>query len=293
MPNLLPDPGTRARAILLMVAAVLFFTAMDASAKALAREVGITTTLWARYTGQTVLVLGLVAHRFPGVMKTRYPKLQLARSLLLLLTTAFFFVGIANIGLSEATAIMNVNPVLVTLGAALFLGEPLGIRRVSGIAVAMIGALIVIRPGGNVFTLYAVFPLIGAACYSAYALTTRFVGRDEDVWTSLVYTGLIGTAIMTILVVPAWQTPSITAWGLMTLLAAFGTLGQLCLIRALSQGEAAMLAPFAYCGLVFATIWGLLFFREWPDRWSLLGAGIIAAAGVYVWYRETFGRRSG
>ncbi len=292
MPNLLPAPGTRARAILLMVAAVLFFTAMDASAKALAREVGITATLWARYTGQTLVVMVLVAHRFPGVLKTRYPKLQLARSLLLLLTTAFFFVGIANIGLSEATAIMNVNPVLITLGAALFLGEPLGIRRVFGIGVAMIGALIVIRPGGDVFTLYAVFPLVGAGCYSAYALTTRFVGRDEDVWTSLVYTGLIGTAIMTVLVVPTWQTPSITAWGLMALLALFGTFGQLCLIRALSQGEAAMLAPFAYTGLIFATLWGLLFFGEWPDGWSILGTTIIATAGLYVWYRETFGHRT-
>ncbi len=292
MPNLLPAPGTRARAILLMVAAVLFFTAMDASAKALAREVGITATLWARYTGQTLVVMVLVAHRFPGVLKTRYPKLQLARSLLLLLTTAFFFVGIANIGLSEATAIMNVNPVLITLGAALFLGEPLGIRRVFGIGVAMIGALIVIRPGGDVFTLYAVFPLVGAGCYSAYALTTRFVGRDEDVWTSLVYTGLIGTAIMTVLAVPTWQTPSITAWGLMALLAVFGTFGQLCLIRALSQGEAAMLAPFAYTGLIFATLWGLLFFGEWPDGWSILGTTIIATAGLYVWYRETFGHRT-
>lgn len=292
MPNLLPAPGTRARAILLMIAAIFFFTAMDASAKALAHEVGILSTLWARYTGQTLLVMGLVAHRFPGVMKTRYPKLQLARSLLLLLTTVFFFVGIANIGLSEATAIMNVNPVLITLGAALFLGEPLGIRRVFGIGVAMIGALIVIRPGGDVFTFYAVFPLVGAGCYSAYALTTRFVGRDEDVWTSLVYTGLIGTAIMTVLVVPAWQTPSVMAWGLMALLALFGTLGQLCLIRALSQGEAAMLAPFAYTGLIFATLWGLFFFGEWPDGWSILGTTIIASAGLYVWYREAFGHRS-
>ena len=82
------------------------------------------------------------------------------------------------------------------------------------------------------------------------------------------------------------------AWWLMALLALFGTFGQLCLIRALSQGEAAMLAPFAYTGLIFATLWGLLFFGEWPDGWSILGTTIIATAGLYVWYRETFGHRT-
>ncbi|SFM12170.1 DMT family transporter [Shimia aestuarii] len=288
---LLSSRDTRARAILLMIGAIFFFSAMDSTAKALAQEIGVLPTLWARYAGQTLFVLALVARRFPGVLKTRHPRLQLARSLFLLLATASYFVGISNIGLAEAAAIMNINPVLITLGAAVFLGEGLGIRRILGIAAAMTGALIVIRPGGEVFTIYAVFPLAAACCYSAYALTTRFVGRDEDIWTSLVYTGLIGAGILTLMVIPVWVMPSTKELALMALIALFGTIGQLCLIRALSQGEAGMLAPFAYTGLIFATFWGLVLFDEWPDGYSLLGAAIIACAGTYVWYRETFGAR--
>lgn len=79
-----------------------------------------------------------------------------------------------------------------------------------------------------------------------------------------------------------------TSLGLMGLITIFGTCSQLLLIRALSQGEASMLAPFAYTGLIFATIWSIVFFNEYPDMWTIIGALVIASAGTYVWHRETF-----
>ncbi len=282
------DPAlVRSRAILLMLGAVLCFTLMDATAKALSVRVGTVPTLWARYAGQTLVVLALVAPRLGTVLRTRYPRLQLLRSLYLLGATACFFFGIANIGLAEATAIMNVNPVLITLGAALFLGERIGPRRAFGIAAALLGAFIVIRPGSAVFSPFALLPLGAAIFYSAYALTTRFVGRDEDRWTSLVYTALFGTVALSLAVPFYWQTPDALSLLLMVALAGFGTTGQLLLITALQRGEAGMLAPFAYAGLVFAALWGILFFAEYPDGWTILGALVIAGAGIYVWHRET------
>ena len=279
----------RSRAILLMIGAVLCFTLMDATAKALSARVGTMPTLWARYAGQTLVVLVLVAPRLGSVLRTRYPRLQALRSLYLLCATMCFFFGIANIGLAEAAAIMNVNPVLITLGAALFLGERIGLRRAFGIAAALLGALIVIRPGSAVFSPYALLPLGAAVFYSAYALTTRFVGRDEDRWTSLVYTALFGAVALSLALPFFWQTPDAVSLLLMVALAGFGTTGQLLLITALQQGEAGMLAPFAYAGLVFATVWGVLFFAEYPDGWTILGALVIAGAGIYVWHRETAG----
>ncbi|SEO67878.1 Permease of the drug/metabolite transporter (DMT) superfamily [Salinihabitans flavidus] len=275
------------RAIVLMIAAIFCFTAMDATAKALTPRVGLVPTLWARYAGQTLVVLVMVAHRMPGILKTRYPKLQAMRSAFLLVATGCFFVGIANIGLAQATAIMDVNPVLITLGAALFLKERLGPRRLFGIVAALIGAMIVIRPGGDVFSPYAIFPLVAAACYSGYALATRFVGRDEDVWTSLLYTGLFGSVVLSILLPGAWVRPDAQSLALMGTLILFGTLSQLLLIKALSQGEAGLIAPFAYAGLIFASIWGMIFFDEFPDLWTIIGALVIAGAGIYVWHRET------
>ena len=156
----------------------------------------------------------------------------------------------------------------------------------------MIGALIIIRPGTDVFTIYAVLPLIAAVCYTTYNLTTRFVGNRESPWTSLLYSALFGAVVFSCIVPFFWQPVSLFVAGLMILLSFCGTFSQLFLIRALSIGEASLLAPFAYVGLIYATIWGLVFFGEFPDKWSILGAIIIAMSGFYVWYRDTFGCKS-
>ena len=275
------------RAILLMIAAIFCFSIMDATVKALAPNVGVLPALWARYAGQMLLVFVLVLPRLRTVVRTKYPKLQFLRSLLLMSATACFFTGLSLIPLSDAAALMSTNPVLITLGAAVFLGEKLGIRRIAGIVAAMIGALIIIRPGSDVFSAAALFPLGAAVCYSAYALLTRRVGADEDVWTSLFYTGFVGTVLLSILVPFQWQPPSATDAGLMVMVAIAGTSGQLALIQAFSKGEAAMLAPYSYTGLAFAAFWGVVFFAEIPDFWTIVGSLVIAAAGLYVWHRET------
>ncbi|MFT7595248.1 MAG: drug/metabolite transporter (DMT)-like permease [Paracoccaceae bacterium] len=284
------DQAVRNRAILLMITGVLFFTMMDASVKMLAPRVGVLPTLWARYAGQMLLVLILISPRLRKVVRTRYPKLQFLRSILLMSATALFFTGISLIPLSDAAALMSVNPVLITLGAALFLGEALGPRRIIGIAIAMVGAMIVIRPGSDVFSAPALLPLAAAVCYSGYALITRRVGSDEDVWTSLFYTGLVGMILLSLAVPFAWVTPDATALGLMAATAVFGTVGQLFIIRSFSLGEAAMVAPYSYTGLIFATFWGALLFSELPDIWTISGALVIAGAGLYVWHRETYRR---
>ena len=275
-----------------MLGAVFLFTVMDAIAKQLTKEVGLIQTIWVRYTGQALLVFLIVLPRLREVAKSQYPKLQLLRSVVLMAATCLFFLSISKIGLAEATAIMDTNPVLITLGAFLFLGEKIGPRRILGIITSMIGALIIIRPGTDVFTIYAVLPLIAAVCYTTYNLTTRFVGNRESPWTSLLYSALFGAVVFSCIVPFFWQPVSLFVAGLMILLSFCGTFSQLFLIRALSIGEASLLAPFAYVGLIYATIWGLVFFGEFPDKWSILGAIIIAISGFYVWYRDTFGSKS-
>ena len=275
-----------------MLGAVFLFTVMDAIAKQLTKEVGLIQTIWVRYTGQALLVFLIVLPRLREVAKSQYPKLQLLRSVVLMAATCLFFLSISKIGLAEATAIMDINPVLITLGAFLFLGEKIGPRRILGIIASMIGALIIIRPGTDVFTVYAVLPLVAAVCYTTYNLTTRFVGNRESPWTSLLYSAMFGAVVFSCMVPFFWQPVSLFSAGLMVLLSLCGTFSQLFLIRALAIGEASLLAPFAYVGLIYATIWGLVFFGEFPDEWSIIGAIIIAISGFYVWYRDTFGSKS-
>ena len=271
---------------LLMIGAMFMFTLMDAVAKVLTQEIGVWPTLWTRYLGQAVLVFLIVLPRLGKIVKTSFPLLQLARSVFLMCATMCFFWGISNIGLAEATAIMDISPVLITLGAVLFLGERIGIRRVIGIIGALIGAMIVIRPGSDVFSVYALFPLGAAICYSGYNIITRFVGAREDPWTSLFYTALFGAMVFSTIVPFHWQPLSRFTITLMVVLSVMATLAQWLLIKALSLGEASLLAPIGYIALIFATLWGFLLFGDLPDQWTVIGALVIVASGVYVWSRE-------
>lgn len=289
----LPSSVGAGRAIGLMILAILAFSLMDVTVKALAPRVGVLPTLWARYAGQMLIVFLLALPHLRSVMRTEYPLLQFLRSLALMCATGFFFLGLTTLPLTDAAALMATNPVFITLGAVLFLGEKVGLHRSVAILAALVGAWIVIRPGSDIFTPAALSPLAAAMCYSAYALLTRRVGRSESPWTSLFYTGLVGTVILS-LAVPFSGTvtmPDNTSWTLIAALAGFGTLGQLLLIRAFAAGEAAMLAPYSYIGLVFATLWGIVFFAEWPDARSIFGMVVIAGAGLYVWNRETAAAR--
>lgn len=288
--NAANSQATLRRGILLMIVAVFLFNVMDALAKAVAQETNTVMAIWARYAGQTLLVLVLIAPRIQSVLRTRYPKLQMARSVLLMVATICYFFGFVSIGLANAASVMATNPVIITLGAAMFLGERFGVRRAAGVTAALIGALIIIRPGSDVFQPAALFPLAAATLYSAYALVTRFVGRDEDVWTSLLYTAAFGAVVMSGVVVFYWQPPTAQVAAMMAAMGALATLGHWCLIQAFTQAEASAVAPFAYVGPIFATGLGAMFFQEYPDMLTYVGAVVIVAAGVYVWHREAQAR---
>ena len=278
---------SNARGILLMLLAIFSFTLMDATVKGLVDRYPAPMLVWMRFLGQFLVVILLLRHRFLAHLRTRFPLAHLARAVTQIGATGLFFTSLAYIGLAEATALIDINPVLITLGAALFLGESLGPRRVFGVVAAMIGALIVIRPGAGIFTPAALLPLIGAICYAANALITRWIGRQENAWTSMVFTSVICTAIAS-LSLPFFWVPVLAAdLPRFALIGVLGTMAQLCLIRSFTLAEAASVAPFAYVGILFASVWGYLFFGNLPDRWTITGALVIVAAGLYVWHRET------
>ena len=272
--------------ILLMIGAIFCFASMDATAKYLMKEIGPAQTIWARYTVQAILVTVLILPKIKIYGKTKYPKLQFLRSVALMMATTLFFFAFSRLGLAEASAIFNISPVLITLGAFLFLREQIGPRRVIGIVVSLLGALIIIRPGSGVFTIYALLPLGAAIFYSTYSLVTRFVGADESPWTSLFYSAIFGAICYSIYIVFHWNPMSNNALFLTIIIGLFGTAGHICLIRALTLGEASLVAPFIYTNLLFTTIWGLVLFGNFPDFWTIGGALIIVAAGVYVWARD-------
>lgn len=280
-----PAGDNNTAAILLLTAAILGFTLMDATATFLTRHYHPFQVIWVRFSGTLLIFVMVFRARVFGLLKTKQPMIQIGRGLTQLISVGLFFTSLQFIGLAEATAIMDMNPVLITLGAALFLGEKIGLRRIFGIAAAIIGAMIIIRPGSGVFQPASLLPLVGAFTYAAGALLTR-MARKDSVATSVMWTATFGTVVSSLWVPFIWEPIDLSHLWVFGLLIFFGTASQWLLVRAFSTGEAAVLAPFGYTGLVWAGLWGLLFFGQFPDRWTILGAAIVVAAGLYVWWRE-------
>ena len=272
--------------ILLLAAAIFCFTAMDALAKHLIALYPTIEVIWARNVGQLGFVVLYLGPRLGRAIQTQMPGWHFLRSLTQLGATAFFFAALNYIGLGEATALADINPILITLGAAVFLGEKLGRARIIGVALAMVGALIVTRPGLGVFSWAAILPLICALSYAGNMLLTRYVGARETPWASMFYAAAFGSIVTSGALPFYWQPIALPDIALFLVLGALGAIAQLLTIRAYSRAEAAALAPFGYLDMVFAIIWSGLAFGAWPDHFTLLGALVIACAGLYVWSQE-------
>lgn len=271
--------------ILLLLGAILTFTLMDATAKHLVGAYHPGQIVFVRLAINLTAVLALIGPRLRQVAATRQPLIQIGRGVAQLASVGLFFTALGSIGLAEATAIMDLNPVLITLFAALFLGERIGPRRLLGIGAALAGALLIIKPGASVFQPAALLPLMGAATYAAGAILTR-MARGESTLTSMLWATGSATVLTALLMPFVWQPIAAQHLWAFAALGLFGTLSQALLIRAFALAEAAAIAPFGYTGLVWAGLWGWLFWGTIPDGWSILGAVVIVGAGLYVWQRE-------
>ena len=275
------------RGIITMLLAIFCLCSMDAIIKGIADKYGVFQLVWVRFVGQAVLACLLLRWQTGGVIRTSSPFLQVLRSALVFIGTVTFFIGFTNIDLAAATTILQVNPVLIAIGAWLVLGERFGWRRMLGICAGLIGVVIIIRPGSSVFSPYALFPLIAASAFAVYAIATRFLSDREDVATSFFFTTLIGTLLASIVVPFYWTTPELVDIPIMVLAACFGAAGQYLMIRSLFLADASVVSPFGYSALVFAAIYGMVFFNEFPDMWTLVGALIVVGSGLYIWHRES------
>ncbi len=291
----LANPNSKAKAtamgMLFIILAVLGFSGLDATAKALVGSYSAPQIAWVRFFGQVVIVCLILGPKMRKVIRTDSPGLQVTRAFCQMGAATCFFFSLNFIGLAEATALEQLSPVLIMLGASLFLGETLGRHRIIGITVAMAGALIILRPGSDVFTLAALLPLATAALFAASALLARHMGPKESSWTPMLWSAIVCTLVMGGAQPFIWQPIAMADLPLFAVAAICGTAAQLCLFRAYALTEASILAPFAYLGLLFATLWGIIVFGEWPDGATLAGMLVIAGSGLYVWHSETRGAR--
>jgi drug/metabolite transporter (DMT)-like permease len=244
--------------------------------------------VWWRYIASVFLVSLVINPRSrPGVLRTQIPWVQIARSLLLFLSTAFNFVALQYLQLAETTSIMFSTPLIVALLAGPLLGEWVGPRRLVAIGVGFAGVLVVTRPGLGAMHPAALLSVAGAIAYALYGLTTRMLAGHDSSQTTMVYSGLAGVVLMTPLLPFIWTSPgSPGTWALLAGTGLFGAVGHWLLILAHARAPAAVLSPFIYSQIVWMIALGYIVFGDWPSPWTLAGASIVIASGLYLLYRE-------
>ncbi len=279
--------GSLQTGILLMLASGVVFALLDTGAKYLTDELPVLQVVWGRYFFSMALLPLIVGRVNPmRVARTKHLTLQIVRSLLLLAATAFFFTAIHFIPLADATAISFVAPLLLTMLAIPLLGETVGRRRWSAVIIGLIGALIVIRPGFGMAGWASMLPLASALAYTFYLIATRKLCAIDPPVTIFLYTGIVGTLVMTAVVPFFWTWPTLGGWLLMIALGVLGGGGHYLVIQAFRRAPASALSPFTFVVIIWTTLTGYLVFGDVPDVPTIAGAVVIVASGVYVFYRE-------
>jgi drug/metabolite transporter (DMT)-like permease len=272
----------------LMCGAVACFACLDAMAKYLGGHIDPLQVVGMRFISAFFLALifsNPLSH--PGLLRATRPGLQILRGLMMLCTTIFNFLSFRYLQLDEALAILFSTPFLVAILAGPLLGEWIGWRRWTAIGVGFIGVLVVIRPGLGGMHWAALLSVASALFYAGYAIATRMVMRHDTSETTLFYANLVGVAVMVPVLPFVWSAPpSALDLGLLLAVGAFGSFGHYLLILAHHRAPASVLSPFMYTQLLWASMLGYLVFANVPNRWTLAGAGIVVASGLYLLYRE-------
>jgi drug/metabolite transporter (DMT)-like permease len=288
-----PDPAVRERrqrlkGIALMTGAVAGFSCIDATGKFLINHMDIVQVVWARYAFAFVFSL-TISNPFarPALMRTGRPWLQIGRSTLLLGSTALNLLALRYLQLDQTVSIMFSTPFLVAILAGPLLGEWIGPRRWAAVSIGFLGVILVMRPGLGGIHPAAILTIIGTFLYAIYLITTRVLARTDSTETTLFYSNVVGLIGMTLVLPLVWTTPRDPVVAVaMVAIGGFGALGHYLLIAAHRLAPAPILAPFMYSQLIWMATLGYLVFGDVPNRWTLLGAAIVIASGLYLLFRE-------
>lgn len=269
------------KGILLIVFATMLFASHDALSKYLTGFYPVLLVIWVRYVAHTLLMVGLfLPNTGLRVLRTRNLKLQVLRACSLLGTSLFFITSLQYIPLAEATSVNFLAPLMVTALSVPVLGERVSRGQWIAVLVGFCGVLIIVHPGGALFTPAILLPLCSATCFCAYQILTRKLSELDSPTTSNFYAGIVSSIIMSALVPCFWQMPTWYHGLMMIALGGFGMIAHLLMTQAFRYAAPALLAPFGYCQIVFAGLLGFLLFNHVPEPATLLGISVICLSGL-------------
>ena len=221
------------------------------------------------------------------VLKSDKAVLHVVRGLLMCCALLQFFWGLKYIPLADAMAVAFTAPLFITALSVPVLREAVGAHRWAAVGIGFLGMLIILRPGFSSFQPEALFIVSSALTFAFGVVITRLLTTTESNTTIFTYTTLIAIVAMTPFGLSTWQSPELMHWGMFAVVGMFGGLAHYLVIVAYRHAPAAVNSPFEYTGLIWGSLLGWIFWRDVPDFWVWVGAGVIALAGVYITYRET------
>ncbi|MET0439304.1 MAG: DMT family transporter [Devosia sp.] len=283
-----PRADNLGRAIVLTLTTIAVFGVQDAVAKLLVQEHSPFQITMMRYWGFAVFALVIVMRQGPlrQALHSKMPKRQILRGVLLMVDIWCFAIALQTVALGELQAIVIVYPLLVTVFAIPILGEKVGIFRFAAVGAGLLGALIILRPGGVPLEWGVAFALASAASYALYIVLTRQVSGSDSAATSLAYGAVVGLVMSSGVGIFFWQPMPWTDFALVVVTMLTTCAGHGLMVYALTMAPASVLQPFNYFSLPWAIVLSIVVFGQWIDPISLIGAAVIVAAGLVVMARE-------
>ncbi|MEQ8966481.1 MAG: DMT family transporter [Azospirillaceae bacterium] len=284
-------PTTHLRAIGLYCMAILVLSLMDVAIKWLSADYHTLQILFFR-AGFAMIPLAFLVARGGGIaaLRTRRPGAHLLRGLVGTATAFSFFFSFAYLPLADAYAIAFAAPLFVTALSVPLLGERVGARRWSAVAVGFCGVLLIVRPGGGgidgFVSIGAAAALAGAFGYALMVGLMRLHSRTESPAAITVYPTLVTLAVSGLLLAGVWTRPSLADLGLLAVTGILGGVGTILLAAALRGGPVAVLAPFEYSAMVWGVAFGFAIWGDLPDGWTWAGTAVVVASGLYILHRE-------
>jgi len=281
-------PMTAEAGVALMVATTATFAASDSVVKVIGSAVPLVALLLGRYSFQAVALgvwqarRGIEHFRDAGILK-----LQLLRAFLLLLNSACTFAGLRYLPLPVTTSLAMMAPLISTLLAATLLNEDVPKSKWSMVVLGFIGMLIVVRPGSGDFSWTVAFPIGAATTFACFQVVSSKLSTAGDPITTNFITALVASIVLAALLwvdqaglLPEIRKVTVGSWLLVLVMALLATFGHLLMLQALRRTPLAVLTPFGYAQLAFATLFSCAFFGKVPDLWTAWGMIVIAISGI-------------
>ena len=275
-------PGRELTGILLVLAAVACFAALDTTTKFVSTGVPVLMALWFRYMFQAVATTAVILPMHGlKLLRTAHPKFQFLRGMLLLMSSFLAFYSLKFMPVGEFTAIVMITPLAITVLAATSLNERVSPLRWLLVFGGFAGTMIIIRPGDEAFDWTLLLPLGLVTSNAGFQVLTSKLAKTEAPLTMHLYTGWVGTLVASIALPFVWQhIESWQLWAGLFFMGLMGTVGHFLLILGYARTPAAKLTPYLYGQIGFAMLGGWLVFSHVPDKWSLLGIAMIAVCGA-------------